>query len=460
MSEQGILSVAGTAEAGTTRSLARFAAETRSVPAEVFHAARRALANIVANMVAGSQDPEIATMLRANRWAVEFGQSTVLGLADKADPLTASLLNAASGNILDFDDTHPNTLIHPSAPVLAALLPVAERNGSTLEEILLALAIGTEVAVRVGEAVSPDHYASGWHITATCGTIGAAAGVARLMGLTGASTVHAIGIACTQTGGLVENLSFMAKSVGVGNAGRNGLQAALYASAGIDASETALEGPNGFFRVSCSNPKPELAVDGLGSRWLGASTAPKPYPTCVLLHPVIDAVLELRPRIRASGAGIARILVRGHPLLLARADRELPTTGREAKLSIHHAVAATITRGTAGIGDYDDAAARDESLRRLALRVRADADEAIEAEAAVVRVEFEDGSTAEQHVAAARGSEKRPLTDDELLAKCTNLVQSRFSDGVAEEFVRLSWQGKTAEDLRRLLALGSDRNQL
>jgi len=442
---------------GATLALARFVTETVSLPVPVEHAARRCFLNILANMIAGSADPEIERLLKAHEAFAGAPTATVLGVGRKVDPPTAALVNSASGNILDFDDTHPATLIHPSAPILAAILPIAECGDATIADVLLALALGSEVAVRIGLALGRDHYAAGWHITATCGAIGAAAAAAKMLRLDENSTRDSIGIACSQAGGIAENFGSMAKSIGVGSAARNGLYAAFYAEAGIDASPTALEGEKGYLRVTAPNPDVAAITGGLGEVWESVSTSPKPYPTCVFLHPVIDGVFELRTRL-SNESEIDRIVVTGHPLLLAVTDRALPENGHEAKLSLHHSVAVAWTRGRVGLADLSDHAVQDTELRQLAERVHAVADQSMSAEAARVKVEAASGECHEILVETARGSVQRPLTDDELFRKCADLLEQDGSAHVsAAEFVGLCWQGTSLADLRRILDLGAGR---
>ncbi|EWY36253.1 hypothetical protein N825_29080 [Skermanella stibiiresistens SB22] len=443
--------------AGATQALARFVAETVSLPATVELVARRCFVNIVANMVAGSADPEIGRLLMAHEALAGTPTATVLGVPKKVDPATAALVNSASGNILDFDDTHPATLIHPTAPILSAILPIAERDDASMADVLLAVALGGEVAIRVGRALGRDHYTAGWHITATCGTIGAAAAAAKMLRLGEGGVRDAIGIACSQAAGIAENFGSAAKTIGVGSAARNGLHAALYAKAGLAASPTALEGPKGYLRVTAVNSDAALITRGLGDDWESGDTSPKPYPTCVFLHPVIDGIFELR-RALSNDVGIGRIVVTGHPLLLAVTDRALPEDGHEARLSLHHSVAVAWKRGRVGLDDLTNDAVHDRELRHLAGRVFAIADDAMSPEAARVRVETSDGKCHDVLVEAARGSVRRPLTYDELSNKCADLLARDGSPIVAPAaLVSLCWQGASHADLQRILDLGAGR---
>ena len=320
--------------------LARFAVETTAgrIPGKVRHEAKRALLNIVAAGIRGATDPTYE-MLRQSLPNVGQGPATIIGRKERADVLDATFLNSAGANIDDFCDTHLPTVIHPTAPIMPPLYAVSELQKVGGSDLLDAFAIGVEVACRIGNSISPSHYRTrGWHITASCGVFGAAAAAGRLLGLNTQQMVWAFGAAASQACGLVEMLGMPTKSLGVGNAGRNGLWSALLAKQGFAGPPHPLEGRFGFFNAVGDAPKWPALLDALGDTWELSINAYKPYPGGVVIHPVIDAVLELRANIKA--ADIARVLVHGHPLLSERADRPNVKTGREAQVSVQHSVAA------------------------------------------------------------------------------------------------------------------------
>jgi 2-methylcitrate dehydratase PrpD len=227
----------------------------------------------------------------------------------------------------------------------------------------------------------------------------------------------ALGHAATQSAGLVENLGSMSKSIGVGNAARNGLAGALFAEAGFTAAESAIEGKYGFAAVASDTVDLGKITAGLGEQWEILANAYKPYPCGVVLFPVIDACLELRKRIAGPADQIARVAVRGHPLLRERTDRPEPADGRTAKVSLQHSVAIALLQGAAGIAQFTDAAVADPAVQALRTRVTAADDPSIPVEAAVVEVRLADGSTLTEHVKDGRGTPGRPMTDIELDAK-------------------------------------------
>ena len=217
---------------------------------ELRHEAKRSILNFFACALGVSTDPAIETVVRVLDPLSGPAQASLIGRAERMDVLSAAFINAIAANLLDFDDTHLNTVIHPTAPVAPPVLALAEVRGLTGAEAMLAFVVGAEVACRIGNSVSPGHYARGWHITATCGVFGAAAAAAKLLRLSPEETGHALGIAASQSAGLVENLASEAKNVGVGNAARNGLFAAFLAKEGYSAAAASIDGPLGWARAT------------------------------------------------------------------------------------------------------------------------------------------------------------------------------------------------------------------
>ena len=194
-------------------------------------------------------------------------QGIVIGRGDRPDALNAAFLNAVSANVLEYDDTHLGTVMHPAAPVAPGLFALAGLRPVSGRELLQAFILGVEISCRVGLCVMPTHYRRGWHITATCGIFGAAAACARLIGLDARRTVWALGHAATQSASLVESLGSMSKSLGVGNAGKNGLAAALLAERGFSGPERPIEGRYGFAAVTSDSADVAHITDAIGERY-------------------------------------------------------------------------------------------------------------------------------------------------------------------------------------------------
>ena len=401
-----------------TQILGRFVAESRfeALPEALRHEGRRTILNHVGCALGVARDPAVITALEIMREASGKPSATVLGQRDRLGVMEAAFVNAIASNLLDYDDTHLNTVIHPSAPVAPVAFALGEEIGASGAEVLHAFLLGGEIACRIGNAVSPGHYARGWHITASCGVFGAAAAAARLMRLSAEETTHALGIAASQSGSIVENLATAAKNIGVGNAARNGILAARFASRGYRAAPLAIEGPLGWARAMGDEPVLAEITEGLGQRWEIARNTYKPYAAGIVFHAVIDACLALREQLGKAVAHIKSVTVAGDALLLARGDRVVRNE-RDTRVSIHHCAAIALLLGRADVADFEMPAVQDPALAALRAKVVAECDASLPRGAARVTITLADGRTHQASVEHPRGSAERPLSDDELAAK-------------------------------------------
>ena len=354
-----------------TNRLAQFVAGSQwdAIPPEVRREGVRGLLNFVGCALGGAQDEAMGIAVKVLTPFFGPPQGIVIGRGERPDALNAAFLNAVSANVLEYDDTHLATVMHPAAPVAPGLFALAALRAVSGRELLHAFIVGVEISCRVGLGVMPTHYRRGWHITATCGIFGAAAACARLIGLDARRTAWALGHAATQSASLVESIGSMAKSLGVGNAAKNGLAAALFAEGGFSGPEQPIEGRYGFAAVTSDSADLARMTDRIGERWEMLDNAYKPYPCGVVLFPVIDACLELRARHAPAPEAIDRVVVRGHPLMRERTDRPNVETGRDARVSLQHSVAAAFLFGAAGLAQYEDDCVADPSVRALRARV-------------------------------------------------------------------------------------------
>ena len=434
--------------------LGRFVVDSdwKNVTAELRHEAKRSLLNFFGGALGVARTEPIEAAVRVLRQVSGPGQAALIGRVERFDMLNAAFINAISANLLDYDDTHLNTVIHPTAPVAPAALALAEHLGLPGSHVLHAFILGAEVECRIGNAVSPGHYARGWHITSTCGVFGSTAASAKLLGLTAEQTAHALGIAASQSAGIVENLPSAAKNVSVGNAARNGLFAALLAGQGYTAAPASIEGKLGWAQAMGDVPEVGQITGGLGCDWEFLKNTYKPYPCGIVLHSVIDACLALREQHGLAAAHIAEVIVKGHKLLLARGDRTVANE-RDARVSIHHSAAVAFLYGAAGMREYSsEFAMRPEVIGfRGIVRAMIDADMPVGAATVVVRTT--DGRTISSNVAHAKGSVELPLTDREIEAKVRDLSRQSMAGCDSEAIIAKVWQIDTAPDLHDLMSL-------
>jgi 2-methylcitrate dehydratase PrpD len=436
---------------GASAVLANFVAATSwSDVAAQSHEAKRSILNFFATALGSAYDPVVTSALRTLSPFSGAVTSAVIGRPERLDALSAAFVNAISANLLDFDDTHLDTIIHPAAPVAAPVLALAQARGFCGRELIMAFILGVEVECRIGNAVSPGHYARGWHITSTCGVFGAAAACAKLLGLSADAIANAIGIAASQSAGIVENLPSAAKNVSVGNAARNGLFAALLAAEGYSASARAIEGPLGWARAMGNEPDLKRLVGGLGESWEIAKNTYKPYPAGIVIHAVIDACFKLRARLNQRVDEIVAIIVQGSALLLARGDRPVRNE-RDARVSIHHCAACALLFGKAGVPEFTEAIVFRPDIMSLRQKVRAELDTSLPDGATRVCIQLTSGEMLSEIVMAARGSLAAPLCDldiEEKLRECSRLSATSWNADIIIEDV---WRLDTIADVSSLM---------
>ena len=414
------------------------------------HEAKRSILNFFATALGSANDPAVTAALRTLLPFSGTATSAVIGRSEQLDAMCASFVNAISANLLDFDDTHLDTIIHPAAPVAAPVLALAQARGFSGQAVLTAFILGVEVECRIGNAVSPGHYARGWHITSTCGVFGAAAGCAKLLGLSAAQISNAIGIAASQSAGIIENLPSAAKNVSVGNAARNGLFAALLAAEGYSASPRAIEGPLGWARAMGDAPDLGRLTGGLGKTWEIAKNTYKPYPAGIVFHAVIDACFNLRTKLNVRTDDIVSVTVQGSALLLARGDRPVRNE-RDARVSIHHCAACALLLGTAGVTEFADATVFRPDIVSLRQKVEAELDAALPDGAARVIIRLTSGETLSEIVMEAKGSLADPLSDGDIEAKLRDCARLGRTDWDIDSIIDGVWHLDKLADVSTLM---------
>ena len=359
---------------GLTQALAAFTAGLRhdGVPPAARQEARRAIADCLGGALAGADDD--VTRIAAAAQAHADGTCTLWGSTLRADVGDAALVNGCAAHAHALDDTHESLRGHPSAPVVPAILAVGELVDASGDDLVTAYIAGVEAAGRLGRSVNDRHSQLGWHTTCTLGAVGAAAACAWLLRLDAARTAHALGIAASMAGGLRVNFGTMTKALHAGLAAQHGVLAARLAAGGMTASPVALEGHEGFLHLFCDDSRDAArALQGLGQTFevLAPGIVYKQYPTCSLMHALIDMVLQARAEGHLAPAdGLELRCAISQRLQGARGQEDWPASGLAAKFHVEYCVAVAAQEGTQGIADFTDAALQRRGLRELARSVQ------------------------------------------------------------------------------------------
>jgi 2-methylcitrate dehydratase PrpD len=406
-----------------------------SIPEGALRENRRRILDTLGVAIGARRARPVEILLEATR---ELGGAPQAGVP--AQDLRTSVTNAARlvgvmSHVLDFDDTHIPTIIHPSGPALAAALPLAELREKSGRELLAAFTFGVEAGCRVALALGKAHYDIGWHVTGTAGTVGAAAASSRLLGLDERRTHNALSIAATEAAGQRVQFGAMTKSLHTGNAAANGALAALLAERGYTASRKGFEGTRGLLNVASSAPSPEELSEGLGERWETFRIGIKPYSCGVVTHPGIEAVRELARSTEAHPEDVEHIELGVHPLVLELTNKREPRTGLEGKFSIAFAGAIAWLEGTARHRQFTDDKVNRPDVKELRDRISVVEDRSLGQTEATATVHLRSGESHSEHIRHATGTPENPISDEELQEKFTELVEPELGEEAARRVI-------------------------
>ena len=358
---------------GATAELARWIADPAADPptARAVVAAKHALLDWMGVTLAGAREPLTRVLIGDALQNGETGTSVLVGNTATVSPAFAALINGAASHALDYDDVNMRMRGHPSVTILPALFAAANGRNASGAALLDAFIAGTEAACITGEMMGAEHYERGFHTTATVGTIAAAAGVARLLGLTTEQITHAIGLAATQAAGLQTSFGTMAKPLHAGKAAMNGLLSARLAASGFTASKTALEGVQGMGATQSATFQPLPVRPDRSAPFGIEENVYKYHAACYYTHSAIECALALQATHSVASQAIEALTVYLSPAQLKVCDIPNPATGLEVKFSIRHLVAMALLRhGTSSPDDYTDDLATDDAICAFRSRVR------------------------------------------------------------------------------------------
>ena len=383
------------------------------------------------------------------------GPCRALG-AGRRDWWSALQLNAALGNLLEMDDLHRSSILHPGPVIIPAAIATAEMANATASQLLSAIVRGYEATIRIGRALGPSHYAF-FHNTSTAGVFGAAAAAADLLGLNAQQTAWALGNAGSRTGGLwqMRHEACETKSLHNAQAAQTGVQAALLAADGVRGPLSLLEGPQGLFAAMAPESDSGMVMYGADRGWLIHEVSFKPWPACRHAHPTIDAALAVHKKMRREtpGADIAAIEITTYRSAIDFCNQPVPQTEHQAKFSLQHCAAVVLAHGAPWLPQFSPA--RLQLPEIIALRNKVVVREGADFSArfpnhygANVRVIFSDGRVVEHEQRDALGDPELPLSDSEIINKARLLLTeagARNVDGLILSTMALASGGKIEE---------------
>ncbi len=428
------------ASATATGRLAGFLVgmRTERLPGDVGHQTRRLLLNAAAASVAGHDHPAIE---RLREWAIDGaagGAARLLWHGDRTSGDRAALVNGAMLEVLDFNETHIEAFVHPTAPVWPAVQAAAELSGASLADALTAMALGIEVELAVATMLMAAHYERGFNPAVAAGAVGAAAGCSVILGLDVERTANALGLTALGGAGPLEALGTDVHPYRIGDAARSGFVAAALARRGFTAPLTAIDGEHGLLAtVAERDPaRIESALGSLGDDWrICGPIAFKRYPTETISQAPLDCALNLRGRTPPERRSqVASMTFAVAPLVadVNRSRRErfaTPADDQQARFDGSYCAAAAWCRGRFTVEELGAGTRSDPAVLALRDKVRFVADEGRRMESTSLEVTFADGTTEHAATEAFNGSTANPLSDEDLTAKLTGSATGVIDTG-------------------------------
>ncbi|KDP87874.1 2-methylcitrate dehydratase [Cupriavidus sp. SK-3] len=425
-----------------TRQLCEFLARftLADVPAEVVERTKDLFLDWIASAIAGKDAPAVRKLQEfVAAMGPQQGPAEVLVDRRRTSPYFAALINGASSHVVEQDDVHNSSVLHPAAVVFPAVIAAAQAEGKSGADVLLASIAGYEAGIRIGEFMGRSHYRV-FHTTGTVGTLAAAAAVAKLYGMDAEGINQALGSAGTQAAGLWEFLRDAAdsKQLHTAKAAADGLMSAWIARAGFTGARRILEGPQGMAAGMSSDANPAALTDGLGTRWATAETSFKFFASCRHTHPAADALKDLMLREKLRADQIASVTAHVHQgaidVLGPVTD---PKTIHQAKFSMGTVLGLVAVHAHAGLGEFEDHALQDAKVAAFRDKVEMVLDDEINAAyprqwIGRVTVKTTDGRTLAGRVDVPKGDPGNTLSRPELEAKALQLGAFRHGAGEAE----------------------------
>jgi len=385
----------------------------------------------------------------ARRMGPSSGPSQIFGGKRSTSPYFAALVNAAASHVIEQDDLHNGSVLHPGTVVFPAVVAAAQDKGISGAALLTAAVAGYEAGIRIGEFLGRSHYKI-FHTTGTVGTLAAAVGVGKVLNLNAAQMLHTLGTAGTQAAGLWQFLSEGAdsKQLHTAKAAADGLLSAYMASEGLTGAQRILDGTQGMAAGMSNDSDPARLTDRLGTRWATAEMSFKLHASCRHTHPAADALDELLRQERLRHEDISHIVTHVHGAAIDVLGKvTVPSTIHQAKFSMGTVLALLVIHGRAGVDEFERFALSDERVAALRDRIEMKLDPDIDRAypdrwSGRVTVTTYDGRVLQGYIEAPRGDPGATPTRRELEDKFGRLARfsGAVSDEEAQQLLRSVWR--------------------
>jgi 2-methylcitrate dehydratase PrpD len=457
---------------GLTDYVGKFVVNTtyEDIPPDVVELGKKSILDGLGLALAGSRAQTGAICRRyLQELGVCGGQAIVIGSALKTSPRFAAFVNGVSIHADDFDDTQLSSakdrvyglLVHPTVPVLPAVLALSQGRDISGRELMLSYHVGVEVECKVAEAISPRHYQDGFHSTGTCGALGSAVASAKLLRFDQSKVQNALGLAASQSGGLRENFGTMTKPFQAGHAAESGVVSADLVALGWTAAAQILEADRGFFHAFGGSYDSSAIMDCLGKPWIFASpgVSLKPYPSGSLSHPAMTELARLIEVNNIQASQVEKVDVGANHNMTTTLLHHQPKTGLESKFSMEYCVAILLLERKAGLGEFSDKTVQRADVQEMVKRINFYVDP--EAESAgfdkmtsILKIHLKDGRVITGRADFAKGSPADPMTFEEAATKFRGCAEyAEWPKTKAEKIIALVRALDSAQDVTALSPL-------
>src|SRR6266702_4464010 len=419
---------------GLTDYVGRFVVNTtyEDIPADVIELGKKSILDGLGLALAGSRAQTGTICRQYLEDLICGGKAIVIGSALRTSPRFAAFVNGVSIHADDFDDTQLSAakdrvyglLVHPTVPVLPAVLALSESRNISGKELMLSYHVGVEVECKIAEAISPRHYQDGFHSTGTCGALGSAAACAKLLRFDQSKTLNAFGLAASQSGGLRENFGTMTKPFQAGHAAESGVVSADLVALGWTAAQQILEADRGFFHAFGGSYDPAAIMDRLGKPWTFASpgVSLKPYPSGSLTHPAMTELMRLIEANNVQPDQVEKLDCGANHNMTTTLLHHQPKTGLEAKFSMEFCLAILLLKRKAGLGEFSEKVVHrpevQEMIRKINFYVDPEAESAgFDKMTSILKIHLKDGRMITGRADFAKGSPANPMTFEEAATK-------------------------------------------
>ena len=414
----------------------------------------------LASAIAGQNEKPVRIILKLIDQMGGTPEASVIANHTRSAPLWAALANGAASHVVEMDDLHRESILHPAAAIIPAVFAAAESRNASGRQLIAGIAAGYEIGIRIALAAGPDHYRC-WHTTATCGTFGAAAGAAKILELPEAKVSAALGSAGTQAAGVWEFLvdNAMSKQLHTAKAAFNGLLSALLAADGFTGARRILEGKKGFLAATAEGWDLEPCLAGLGKTYHFERNSLKQHASCGHTHSAIDAVLSATEGVPMTVKDIQSVRVHVYQAALDLLGDISPDSAYLAKFNLPFCIATAIRYGQAGLADFTQDRLEDEELAALMGCIEISSDPGLDKLyprkwPARVEIITTTGEKLKATVEFPKGDPENFPTDEEMQAKFDGLTSGLISAATAEKIKQNVSRLEEIEDVSTLLERG------